>query len=275
MLSAHKEIFIKNEVPIQKVFVLGASRDAIQSAINRSVQERHGQSIVELLASEGKSIWGLKDPQLTYHFEALKLFLPQARFIIITRDARAVVRSYIENAWGLGTNCYTGALRWKQEIEMQLVFERSMPEVTLRLRYEDLITDQQRCLEKICEFLNVPYDNSMMNYADTKAFVSKNRQSKNAFKAPDPSIIDKWKAGLSEHQVCVINGICYELLTELGYEVADEKKGEEKKLPGWLKAYYILHQRIIGEIQIQYRWRFGGYKARFQQWRTKKSTGRN
>jgi len=262
MLCAHKDIFIKNETHMLQVFTPGASRSDIESAIDKSVQERHGQSIAELLENEGKCVWGLKDPQLTEHLEALKQFMPDARFIIITRDARAVVRSYIENAWGLGTNCYTGALRWKREIEMQLAFEKELPENSLRLRYEDLITNQKQCLEKVSEFLDVPFDEAMLHYSKQKAFVSKNRQSINTFKAPDPAMITKWKAGLSDHQIRVINHVCGDLLAELGYELGDACE----QVPAWLKAYYFIHQKIIGELQIQYRWRLGGYKSRYRKW---------
>jgi hypothetical protein len=269
MLSAHRDIFIKNEVPIRQVFTPGFSRDDITAAIDQSVQDRHGQSIAELLVAEQKSIWGIKDPQLTYHLEALKQFLPDTRFIIITRDARAVVRSYIENAWGLGTNCYTGALRWRRELELQLAFEKSVPSSVLRLRYEDLITDQQRCLQQICEFIDIPFDESMMNYASKKAFVSKNRQSVNTFKAPDSAMIDKWKQGLTEHQIKIINTVCGSVLSQAGYEQGDKYN----RVSGWLKLYYQLHQLIIGEFQIQYRWRIGGYRKAFRRWLAGRSHG--
>jgi hypothetical protein len=267
MLSAHKEIFIKNEVRIRHVFTPGATRKEIECRIDKSVENRFGVSIKDLLKKEGKSIWGLKDPQLTEHLESLKQFLPEARFIIITRDARAVVRSYIENAWGLGTNCYTGAQRWKREIEIQLAFQKELPEYVLQVRFEDLILNQKESLQKICEFIKVPFDESMLNYASKKSFVSKNRQSINTFRDPDPSVLEKWREGLNEHQIKVINTVCGDSLEELGYSVADNFYN----IPEWLKLYYNIHQSIIGEIQIQYRLRFVSFIRSFKKMFSTKS----
>lgn len=267
MLTAHKDIFIKNEGPMSQIFRPGYSKEQIVTEIDKAVKNRHGQSIAELLKSEGKSIWGFKDPQLTEHIEALKQFLPDARFIIIIRDPRAVVRSYIENAWGLGTNCYSGSLRWREEVEAQLKFAAEFPEQVVTLKYEELVSNQKASLEKLCEFLKVPFDEGMMNYSDKKAFVQMNRQSVNTFKAPDKAIIDKWKQGLSSHQIKVINTECSELIKTLEYQTGDSY---EESVPNGLKLYYKLHQKIIGEIQIQYRWRIGGYKHRYAQWKARK-----
>ena len=266
MLTAHKDVFIKNEVPVRRVFKPGYTQKDILSAIDSVVGEQLGQSISELLTAEGKSIWGLKDPQLTEYLDVLKQFLPDTKFIIIIRDARAVVRSYIENAWGLGTNCYTGALRWNREVQTQLAFEKEVPGNCMRVRFEDLIVNPEACLKSICGFMNISFDESMLNYASKKSFVSMNRQSINTFKPLDPVINDKWKAALSEHQIKVINYVCGDLLVHLGYEVSDRYE----KIPIWLKFYYRTHQAIIGEIQIQYRWRIKGYIRRFNHWRNKK-----
>jgi hypothetical protein len=266
MLTAHKDIFIKNEVPVRRVFKPGSTQKDIQSAIDCIVEEQLGQSIDKLLVNEGKSIWGLKDPQLTEYLDDLKQFLPDTKFIIIIRDARAVVRSYIENAWGLGTNCYTGALRWRREVQTQLSFEKEVHENCMRIRFEDLIADPKVVLESVCDFMGLPFDESMLNYAKKKSFVSKNRQSINTFKPLDPVMSGKWRTELSKHQIKVINYVCGELLELLEYEVGDRYA----KIPMWLKLYYRIHQMIIGEIQIQYRWRIKGYIRSYNHWRKKK-----
>jgi len=212
--------------------------------------------------SENKKIWGLKDPQLTEHLDAIKQFLPDARYIVIIRDARAVTRSYIENAWGLGTNCYTGALRWKKEVQMQLDFVNELGDKVLMFKYEDLVLNQEQTLKKICGFINVPFDPSMLNYQNKKSFVMVSRESSNTFKKLDPKIIVKWKKELSEHQIKIVNMVCCGLLKRLDYEVDKYYVN----IPKWKELYYRMHQKVIGEIQIQYRWRIGGYKRKIKGW---------
>lgn len=256
MLTAHPDVFIKNELPVRSVFTEGASREEIKRNIDHFVKNQYGVNIAGLLNREGKKIWGLKDPELTRYLKPLKQFLPEARFIIITRDPRAVVNSYIENKWGLGTNAYTGAQRWRKEVEDQLAFEAELPGQVLRLRYEDLVLNQQEILESVCEFLGVEFEESMMDYADQKAFIIKSRENSNTFRAPDPALTKKWRSQLSDHQVRVIDSVTREVMDVTGYQA----ESDVYPVPAWMAAWYRLHQAIVGELQIQYRWRI-------QRWR--------
>lgn len=254
MLSAHPDVFIKNELHMRSVFTPGASRADIEQNIDRIIQRDVGKSIAQLLEDDGKKIWGLKDPELTSHLDAIKQFLPDARFIIITRDGRAVVNSYIENKWGLGTNAYTGALRWRREVESQLAFQAEHPYKVFRISYEDLITDQEATLRSVCKFLGLSFSDTMMNHEEQKSYVSKNRENIHTFRAPDPELARKWRKRLSPHQVRIIESVARDTLTKLGYE----PEHEPYQPPGWMVAYYKVHQAILGEIQIQYRWRIKG-----------------
>jgi hypothetical protein len=250
MLTAHPDVFIKNELPVRAVFTHGASREEIESNISKFIAKQHGD-IQGLLKAHGKKIWGLKDPELTRYLEPLKQFLPEARFIIITRDPRAVVNSYMENKWGLGTNAYTGAERWRDEVERQLVFEAELPESVLRLRYEDLVHNQQEVLENVCEFLGITFEQSMVDYAAQKSLVIKNRENRNSFRAPDPALTRKWRSKLTDHQVRVIDSITRQTMKNTGYQA----EAEPYSVPAWMAAWYRLHQAVVGEVQIQYRWR--------------------
>jgi len=259
MLSAHRDIFIKNEVPVRSVFKAEATRDEIETGIDQAVKSQLGKGIAELLKVEGKSIWGLKDPELTAYLGPLKQFLPGARFIIITRDARAVVNSYMENKWGLGTNAYTGAERWRNEVEEQLSFEADLPGKAYRIRYEDLVMESEQVLKGVCEFLQVPFDKGMLDYTRKKVFVTENRENKNTFLAPDITLTRKWQKTLNSHEIRVIDSVCEKTMERCGYEV----QSDFYKPPAWMVQYYRVHQAVIGELQIQYRWRIGHWKRKW------------
>lgn len=114
MLTAHPDVFVKNELPVRSVFTKDATREDIERNISHFVKKQYGDDIAGLLQRERKKIWGLKDPELTHYLDPLKQFLPEARFIVITRDPRAVVNSYIENKWGLAPTpiqALTGGVR--------------------------------------------------------------------------------------------------------------------------------------------------------------------
>jgi hypothetical protein len=260
MLTAHPDIFIKNEVPVRSVFRAGLTKEDIRENISQRIKLRYGKDLDDLMRSEGKSVWGLKDPELTHYLTDLKSFLPEARFIVITRDPRAVVNSYMENKWGLGTNAYTGALRWRDEIRTQLAFEAELPREVLRIRYEDLVVHPKATLDRVCQFIDAPFDDAMLAHDQQKSFIRRGRENADTARALDESLTRKWKDKLSSHEIAVIDSICRGVMVEVGYS----PETSHYAVPAWLVAFYRMHQAVLGELQIQYRWRIGNWKRRLR-----------
>lgn len=248
ILSAHKDVFIQNELPLHTIFTKNVSREEIVKNIDKHFQIRYGEHIDSFLENSCKTAWGLKDPQLTEHLEALEQFIPESKFIIIVRDGRGVVNSYIENKWGLGTNAYTGALRWKTEVEQQVKFAEQNPKSCLIVRFEDLINDQHTQLLKICDHLEISFDQSMLDYHKDKMKYVTNKQNINTNKAPDAKLASKWKQSLTARQIDIINTYAGDALAKFGYI---EQKSQ-RHLRATTIFFYRFHQLLIGEIQIQY-----------------------
>lgn len=260
ILSAHKDIFIQNELPLHTIFTRNANREEIIKNIEKHFQIRYGEHIDSFLESNCKVAWGLKDPQLTEHLEALEQFVPESKFIIIVRDGRGVVNSYIENKWGLGTNAYTGALRWKTEVEQQVKFAEKNPESCLIVRFEDLIKDQHTQLLKICDHLEVSFDQSMLDYHKEQMKYVPNKQNINTNKAPDAKLATKWKESLTARQIDIINTYAGEILTKFDYI----QRKSQRDLRATTIALYKFHQFFLGEIQIQYQLAKMKFKNRFK-----------
>jgi len=256
MLTAHPDVFIKNELPVRSVFKPEYDRDQIKEKVSYFVEKRYGLGIEALLKKEKKSIWGLKDPELTNYLDCLEKFLPEARFIVITRDPRAVVNSYIRNKWGLGTNAYTGAQRWLQETTVQLEFLKKYPDHVLQIRYEDLVMSQRSTLDKVCRFIGVPLTDAMMQYGSKTSFIKKGRENLKTFEALDPKMTNKWEKELTGRQISIVESICRDTLEKLAYE----GKFTPVNVSKMEALYYRSHQAVVGEIQIQYRWRIGAYR---------------
>lgn len=247
-LSAHPEIFIQNEISVDNAFNKSTSKIDTLINIDGEIKRRHGSNIAELLVKQNKNIWGIKDPQLTEHIESLKLFLPESKFIIIVRDGRGVVNSYIDNKWGLGTNAYTGAIRWKKEVQQQKKFMTEYPENFILIRYEDLVADMETQVRRACEHIGVKFEESMLAYHTKKAQFKEHKSNINTNKKPDISITVKWKNQLTTNQINLIEYIAAEELVANDYLLC----GEVIKPSKLQTLYYNIHQIIIGEIQIQY-----------------------
>ena len=251
MLSAHPDLFIQNELNVRKIFSGGKDKHEMLEAISQLVVEEHGRSLDEILEGENKKLWGLKDPELTYHIDSLEHFLPESKFVVIVRDARAVVNSYMDNKWGLGTNAYTGAQRWNKEVNMQIVFLDNHPEKVHLVRYEDLVSNQEFELKRLCGFLDIAFSSEMVSYGRKPTYYHETRENKKTFGDLNPEMMVKWKGDLSKKEVGIVDSVCRETLNKLNYPIS-----ENNYLPNNLEIlYFNWHQKIIGELQIQYRWR--------------------
>lgn len=260
VLSAHPKIFIQNEISVERVFYDNITKAEIIENINKQIEFRHGKNVNQLLTEQGKEIFGIKDPELTNYLNKLKLFIPDSKFILIIRDGRAVVNSYKENKWGLGTNAYTGAVRWKYEVQVQKAFMDDFPENFVMVRFEDLVTNLEITVSKICEHLNIGIDKKMLEYNKTKAQFVKNASNINTNQKPDRKYAEKWKLRLSAFEIDIIESVAGDILRGYDYPL----QGKPISL-NWLQIqYFKLHQLILGELEIQYRLKFPRIKRLFK-----------
>jgi hypothetical protein len=263
ILSAHPDLFIQNELPLAKVFTAHASKQTIINNVSEIFQRRHGFSVENLIQKQKKRLWGIKDPQLTEYIPQLAEFLPQSKFIIIVRDGRGVANSYIENKWGLGTNAYSGAKRWKQEVQQQQALMSSCPANVLFVRFEDLVADMDTQLKNICAHLDVEFTEEMLNYHSQNAAYVPNKENINTYKKPDSGISEKWQKKLTTKEIDVIESLVGDELSANGYKLI----GKKINISPLHKFYYSAHQAIIGELQLQYQLKRVKLKGKLKQWR--------
>jgi spore maturation protein CgeB len=262
ILSSHSKLFIQNEVNVLKVFKNATSKTDILNALDDQIYSRHDVTIKQILAKSENSLWGVKDPQLTEYIPQLKLFLPESKFIIIVRDGRGVVNSYKNNKWGLGTNVYSGTLRWLFEVSEQKRFMRENPQQVLLLRYEDIIKDTSQEIKKICHHLQLEFEPEMLEYYLQKAQYKKNKSNINTNKEPDASFAEKWKQELSKHEIDIIEHLANEQLISNDYDLI----GRSIHISFLEKYYYKFHQMIVGEYQIQFQLKNLYIKQKLKKW---------
>lgn len=249
MLSAHPNIFIQNEMGDWGVF----NKPYVPKELHRRITNKFYSHGVDLKGLEEQKVhWGWKDPMLTPYIFELAAAYPDAKFIVLVRDPRAVVASYIENAWGLGTNAYTGALRWQREVAHQLTLLNVYPDRCFLLKYESLIKATVECLESVVKFVGVEYTHSMLNYHQKPLEFSENASNVNTRRPVNQISLNKWKETLSYRQIGTINKVCKNLMQQLDISDDIEKTHKLTKL----ETYgYLIHQAVVGEYQLQYQLR--------------------
>lgn len=136
-------------------------------------------------ADAGRTVWVEKSPVHLRHLSDIQRFVRDARFVHILRDGRDVTAS-------IYALCLTDPARWLPQVlgrqeagilespagrarVLDAVIERWNQDVATSLehaddpdhilvRYEDLVADPRRCLERVCAGMDVAFDAAMLRH---------------------------------------------------------------------------------------------------------------
>jgi len=178
-------------------------------------------------------VWGLKKGG-RYILEASRLLrhFPQARFVHLIRDGRAVFsskRKAIHSGSGrpLETNVIRAAQTWVDSVEAFDLFRKHHPDSALEVSYEALLTNLDDVLERIFVFLSVDLDPNIAARAreslDPAYVVERSRHlHANVSKPPLPERIASWRNELPEREVRTYEMVARRVLEEKGYATRTE-----------------------------------------------------
>jgi len=185
----------------------------------------------------GKPRWGDKTPYYVRKMKIVHKVLPEARFVHLVRDGRAVALS-IKDLW-FGPDTFEECAQWWVErLDEAREKAKGLPHY-IEVRYEDLVHEPEPNLRRICEFIEIPFDERMVRYyenvderialeappeevAPDGRVVSTDERMKimeNLKRPPDPSRIDRWREEIPAAELAKFEAIAGERLRELGYEV--------------------------------------------------------
>jgi hypothetical protein len=181
----------------------------------------------------GKPRWGDKSPKYVRRMRLLHKTLPEARFIHVIRDGRAVALSLSGVSWGPQTADEV-ADRWVGDIERARKMARHLPYT--EVRYEEMVDDPEPSLRRACELCELPWDESMLDFHEGAAermsestrdlhpgsggtVTAEERQRQHALVARPPSAdrVDRWREQLPPEDVATFEARAGSLLRELGY----------------------------------------------------------
>lgn len=108
----------------------------------------------EYAARRNKPKVAEKTPGHELYVEQLSAWFPQARFVWIVRDGRAVVKSQRRMHW-IHEPIWQLSLHWRRSAIQALRFEAAHPDNIFRVRYEDLLRDPHRTLGPLHRFLGI------------------------------------------------------------------------------------------------------------------------
>lgn len=198
--------------------------------IRAAAAERRPASLAEatdllfsaFAAAQGKTRWGDKTPPYVTCIDGLATMLPDARFIHIVRDGRDVALSYASVAFGPRDDPVAQAEFWRRRVDAGRASGRKLgPDRYLELAYEELVSESERELRRVCAFVSLPFDPAMLEYHRTVETALPSARKVNHTNADKPLArnIRDWRSVMPPDDQAAFEAVAGDLLHELGYEV--------------------------------------------------------
>jgi hypothetical protein len=165
--------------------------------------------------------------------------LPEARFVHVIRDGRDVALSVLDRTVR-DLTAGDVAKRWRKKITKA---REDAPQLEhyMEIRYEDLILNTEPVLRSVVEFIDLPWDDAMLDYHErsgerlkemaralpgdgrSKELSVERRMATHAMTTKPPSAdrVARWRTQMSPEQRAGFEGIAGDLLQELGYPVGE------------------------------------------------------
>jgi len=185
---------------------------------------------------ENKKRWVEKTPRNIFAADLITERYPDAQFIEIYRDPRAVYLSWKNAEHRFFRNAVECLRAWNDTTSLGERYLKKLPKQFYRLKYEDLICSPEEELKKLCGFLNEEFEPAMLNITVKNSFFedSINKQGFNK------SSLNRWKESLWKYEVLFLDIFTKTNRKILNYPDSDVKLSFLNFLPFTVFALFTL-----------------------------------
>ncbi len=216
------EVMFFNSLPV--------NREKLKSDIESMSGAHHFNELLALIylnyedynAHEDITLFGDKNPvNLIYADRILKNF-PESKIIYIYRDYRDNIESLLRMNFEAGIPALL-AWRWKFTHKLIVGLKEDSPNRIYIIKYEALCEEPKRYTREICAFLDLPYQDELLDYHKNtdeaeKVMWQKSRDIHiNLRKPVNTSRIGLWKERLTEKQIKAADMVAGNVADEAGY----------------------------------------------------------
>lgn len=220
-------------------------------------------------------IIGDKNPVYSIYANRFRKIFPEAKFICIIRDHRDTyisMRSLAEKEVAVeAPSVPLQVSRWRYFVQLFHNCKRRFPEKFYILRYEDLVTDQEKTFRSLCEFLGIEYTATVFEYYKKKDITLQTygnptweKFHSNLLKPINTGSMNTWQDKLTGKEVRMADFVAGKYADLMGYQ------RQNKGLSPWLfikSSPWIIYNYILLAMM-----HFGTYLPfKVSQWWFKKS----
>jgi hypothetical protein len=165
----------------------------------------------QFAATKGLVRWGDKTPEYNEHLDTLLELFPNAQFVHVVRDPRDVAVSVFKTGFG-AKHAYEAAMAWRHAVNRIESFGARLPATQfLHFRYECLLDDPVRTLDRVAAFLGISNHATLVSglAGQLRVRVRENNAR-------------KWQAELAPPEISCIEAMTRPILARYGYETVVE-----------------------------------------------------
>ena len=201
---------------------------------------------------DGASVWIDHTPENITFVPLLARWFPDARFVHIVRDGRALLASVKKLDWNMHGPT-AGGRWWGFLIGQGLAAENYLPpDHITRVHYETLVEEPEPTLRRLCARLQLDYTPEMLAGDGFLVPGYTRRQHRRVGRPPDPARLQAWRDELAPREIERFEAATFELLHMLGYP---SLYGAAARPASRIERLCDLAARSLGEINFHRSWR--------------------
>jgi hypothetical protein len=211
-----------------QLYEWGISPDDVRPKLREGMTTGEAISAVfEVYAEhEGKPRWGDKTPLYMQHLSTLERLFPDAVWVHLVRDGRDAALSFLSlpegfsgKTWAQPRTAAQFAARWRTEILAARRLGSHVGGRYLELRYEDLVTEPERELRRVCEHSSLSWEPGMLDHTGVSK-VAEMPEHKNIALPPTAGLRD-WRSQMAAEDARAFEAVAGDVLRSGGYELLE------------------------------------------------------
>ncbi len=215
-----------------------------------SIVNLYRQILKTYAQKQNVSIIGDKAPKYVEHLPILHHIFPDAKIIHLIRDPRDVYLSRTKAAWSATRPDNLQFLAYRAQYALG---RRLGPQLFgsgyLEIHYEQLLTQPQIELQRICQLIGVPYQPEMLSFSDSAQgiiFPDEIAWKQEALGPLLTNNMNKWRQALSPDKIARIELACAPTFKDGFYQQAKQTSApSHAMLNGYITALSALYQSMI------------------------------
>ena len=231
------------DIEVDRDLVLKEATGRDLYSIKRALYEQY-------MRAKGKTRWGCKSTFMIHHTGIVRKYHKTPKFIHLVRDGRDVAVSARDSVFNHFHPHYVSQL-WGRQQCLAIQISKELPvDQFLTVHYEQLTSDPEKVVRRICGFLGEDYLDQMLNYAnrpDSAHLAGISKSWENLSKPILANNTKKYLAKLTPDEIFAVERNAFQELHYFGYELENNldmlQRSATTKLETKKRIKYFLSEK--------------------------------